>query len=408
MIRKWCTLEGGFLSYYDNEKIATATGRVDISEVTSLAINNAEIMTGAGAVFTFETYLQSERLLVFGAETSDTQRDWAHAVAKCFVPTQAEILLRQGCELIGQLYYKEGHDLYHWRVGWFALAGSELLFCSGDEGVEKEVLQLKRLQELTMSTHMEGEERIQVLLMVESGRTIYVHGTTKQDFDLWHSAIQHAARTDGRALGNQQLSRKDVPIIVDSCMAFITQYGLCHEGIYQKKGDPARVALLLDDFRQDARNVKLRLGEHLLEDVTDTLTSFLCQAEDALLAKELYPYWVSVLDEVNEKHRVEKYSTLIQSLPRIHRSTLAAFLQHLYRIQSCSDTNGMNTASLASALSSCLFQTKGQNPQESRVVEDLINNYVKLFSVNEEQVRQMEKENGFIARWKDTTVSHPF
>lgn len=71
--------------------------------------------------------------------------------------------------------------------------------------------------------------------------------------------------------------------------------GLCQEGVYQRPGDPGRVALLLEDFARSARNVKLREKEHQLEDVTDTLKSFLTQAEDALLTKELYPYWVSAL-----------------------------------------------------------------------------------------------------------------
>ena len=50
MVRRWCTLEGGFLSYYESEKIAMATGRVEISEMTNLAVNRHETMTGAGYV----------------------------------------------------------------------------------------------------------------------------------------------------------------------------------------------------------------------------------------------------------------------------------------------------------------------------------------------------------------------
>lgn len=53
MIRRWCTLEGGFLSYYDNEKIATPIGRVDVSDVVSLAINNTENITETGYMFLF-------------------------------------------------------------------------------------------------------------------------------------------------------------------------------------------------------------------------------------------------------------------------------------------------------------------------------------------------------------------
>ncbi|KAI5104366.1 arf-GAP with Rho-GAP domain, ANK repeat and PH domain-containing protein 2, partial [Silurus meridionalis] len=407
MAQRWCTLEGGYLSYYDDEKSATQLGRVAVGEMVSLAFSNTETMTGAGAVFTFEIYLESEKILSFGAQTSDAQRAWVHAITKCLNPERVDSLLNQDCELIGRLYYKEGHDLYHWRQGWFSLVGSELFLYSKDVHVNEVVLQLKRLQELTVSTHLEGDERIQVLLMVESGRTIYIHGFTKQDFTLWHSAIQFAAGRDGRALSNQQLTKNDVPIIVDSCIAFVTQYGLCHQGIYQKNGDPKRVAQLLEDFTRDARNVKLRLQEHRLEDVTDALKDFLSNCEDALLAKELYPYWISVLDEASEKDRVEKYSTYIQSLPKINRSTLAALLQHLYRIQSCSQINQMKTQNLACVFSSCLFQTGGHAPQETCVVEDLISNYVQLFSVNEEQVRQMERENRCIMRWKDTTVMYP-
>ncbi|XP_062371944.1 arf-GAP with Rho-GAP domain, ANK repeat and PH domain-containing protein 2 [Sardina pilchardus] len=407
MVRRWCTLEGGFLSYYESEKIATATGRVEISEMTCLAINRHETMTGAGAVFTFEMYLPTEKVLVLGAETAETHKDWACAVSKCFLPAEAESILRRDCELIGRLYYKEGHDLYHWRVGWFGLEGSDLYFCSPEGEAEEGVLQLKRLQEITVSTHVEGEDKIQVLLMVESGRTVYIHGHSRLDFTLWHAAIQQAAGTDGRALGNQQLSKNDIPIAVDSCIAFVTQYGLCHEGIYQKSGDAARVSQLLDDFRRDARNVKLRAQDHLLGDVTDTLKAFLAQSEDALLTKELYPYWVSALDEEDEESRVQKYSTFIKSLPQINRTTLEALLQHLYRIQSCSQINQMSAGRLAAVLSPCLFQTEGQREQERRVVEDLISNYVQLFTVNEEQVKQMEKENSFITRWKDTTQFSP-
>ncbi|XP_031145759.1 arf-GAP with Rho-GAP domain, ANK repeat and PH domain-containing protein 2 [Sander lucioperca] len=408
MARRWCTLEGGFLSYYESERSPSAIGRVDVAEVVSLAVSNTAMMTGAGAVFTVELYLQTERVLIVGAETQETQHDWIQALTKCFIPSKVEGLVQKDGELIGRLHYKEGHDLYHWRVGWFLLGGSALHFSSGEEDGEGEVLQLKQLQELTVSTHTEGEDKIQVLLMVEGGRTVYIHGFNKMDFALWHSAITLAAGTDGKALSDQQLTKNGVPITVDSCIAFVTQYGLCQEGVYQRPGDPGRVALLLEEFTRDARNVKLREKEQQLEDVTDTLKSFLSQAEDALLTKELYPYWVSALDEKDERQRVKKYSTFIETLPKINRSTLDAVLQHLYRIQQCSHLNHMPSENLASVFSSCLFQTRGQTPQETNVIRDLISNYITLFNVNEERVQQMERENSFITRWndkKDTTFS---
>ncbi|KAM9834175.1 arf-GAP with Rho-GAP domain, ANK repeat and PH domain-containing protein 2 isoform 2-T2 [Syngnathus typhle] len=400
-VRRWCTLEGGFLSYYESAQSPTAAGRVAVEDVVSLAISNAETMTVAGPVFTAEVYLRSARALIIGAETQDTLRDWIQALTKCLVPPKAEAPVQENSEVIGRLLYKEGHDLYHWRTGWFILAGSVLHFGPGDEEGDEGVLRLKQLQELTVTTHTEGEEKIQVLLMVESGRTIYIHGFNTLDFELWLSAITQAAGNDGKALGDQQLTKNGVPIVVESCIAFVTQYGLCHQGVYQQAGDPKGVAQLLEEFTMDARNVKLRDKERHLEDVTDTLKSFFSQAEDALLTKELYPYWVAALDEEDESLRVKKYSTFIESLPKTNRATLDALLQHLYRIQQCCPLNGMPSEKLASVFSSCLFQTQGQTAQEIRVVRDLIDNYVTLFSVNEEQVQQMARENSFITRWND-------
>lgn len=74
--------------------------------------------------------------------------------------------------------------------------------------------------------------------------------------------------------------------------------GLGSKQIYLKNGDSSNVAELLESFKKDARSVKLRAGKHQLEDVTDVLKSFLSQIDDALLTKELYPFWISVLGSV--------------------------------------------------------------------------------------------------------------
>lgn len=57
--------------------------------------------------------------------------------------------MQKDSELIGRLHYKEGHDLYHWRTGWFVLRGSALHFSPGEGDAEEEVLHLKQLQELS-------------------------------------------------------------------------------------------------------------------------------------------------------------------------------------------------------------------------------------------------------------------
>lgn len=60
-------------------------------------------------------------------------------------------------------------------------------------------------------------------------------------------------------------------------------------------GDPSHVSHLLECFKKDARSVKLRAGTNRLEDVTETLKYFLSEIDDALLTKQLYPFWISAL-----------------------------------------------------------------------------------------------------------------
>ncbi|NXS96092.1 ARAP2 protein, partial [Jacana jacana] len=403
--KRWCTLESGFLSYYENDKTTTPNGMIDISEVICLVAHKSDCFLNRGDIFTFEIYLMSERVFLFGAETACSQRKWTSAIAKHFVPPVAECLLERDCDLMGQLYYKDCHSLDQWRKGWFAIEKSSLYFCLEMENAEEDSIYLRRLQELTISSVMQNGEKIDVLLLVEKGRTLYIHGHTKLDFMVWYTAIKKAAGTDGNALQDQQLSKNDVPIIVNSCIAFVTQYGLGSKQIYLKNGDSSSVAELLESFKKDARSVKLRAGKHQLEDVTDVLKSFLSQIDDALLTKELYPFWISALDTQNEKERVRKYGAFIRTLPPVNRATLAALIEHLYRVQKCSGINHMNPHNLAMVFSSCLFQTKGQTSEEVNVIEDLIKNYVQLFDINEEQVKQMDIENSFITRWKDTQVS---
>ncbi|XP_025030695.1 arf-GAP with Rho-GAP domain, ANK repeat and PH domain-containing protein 2 isoform X3 [Python bivittatus] len=403
--KRWCVLESGFLSYYENEKMATPSGMLDMSEVICLAIHKSDVSLSMGALFTFEIYLLSERVFLFGAEAAHTQRKWTQAIAKHFVPELARCLLERNADVIGQLFYKDCHNLDNWKKGWFALEKTSLYFCLELENSQENSMYLRRLQELTISSCVQNGEKTDVLLLVEKGRTLYIHGHTKLDFTVWHTAIEKAAGTDGNMLEDQQLGKNDVPIIVNSCIAFVTQYGLGSKRIYLKNGDPSCVRELLERFRKDARSVKLRAGMNQLEDVTDTLKCFLSEIDDALLTKELYPFWISALDTLDEKDRVRKYSTFIRTLPPVNKATLAALMGHLYRVQKCSEINLMDPHNLAMAFSSCLFQTKGQTSEEVDVIEDLIINYVQLFDVQQDQVKQMDIENSFITKWKDTQIS---
>lgn len=67
----------------------------------------------------------------------------------------------------------------------------------------------------------------------------------------------------------------------------------------------------------------------------------------------------------------------------------------LHRIQQCSHLNQMPSEKLACVFSSCLFQTRGQTPQEASVVQDLISNYILLFSVSPALFERLPEPPGY-------------
>lgn len=56
-------------------------------------------------------------------------------------------------------------------------------------------------------------------------RTLYIEGERKLDFAGWCGAIQAAAGSGGDTLSQQQLTETDIPVIVHSCIGYITQCG---------------------------------------------------------------------------------------------------------------------------------------------------------------------------------------
>lgn len=69
-------------------------------------------------------------------------------------------------------------------------------------------------------------------------RTFYLQGLSRADSAAWYADIQASAGGRGNALRDQQLSRGDIPIIVDSCIAFITQYGEPSAAVAQPQHPP--------------------------------------------------------------------------------------------------------------------------------------------------------------------------
>ncbi|XP_063784629.1 arf-GAP with Rho-GAP domain, ANK repeat and PH domain-containing protein 3 isoform X1 [Pseudophryne corroboree] len=406
--KHWCVLEKSLI-FYENDKSTDQMGKIEPSEVVCMGINKVDILNSPVPVerfrFTFEIFLASDKVHQFGTDAPETLQTWTSAIGKWFTPISCHCLLGYEFQRVGRLRYKAMLNPDQWMEGFFLLQKCHLFICPEEPGAAEDTVNLRSLQELTVSPSTENSEKKDILILVEKGRTLYLQGFTRADFLAWSTDIKAAACSGENMLRDQQLSRNDIPIIVDSCIAFLTQYGLCHEGIYRKNGAKSRIKLLMDEFRRDARNVKLRINDNFIEDVTDVLKRFFRELDDPIFTTELHPQWKEAAEHPERSKRLEKYMELINHLPKVNRATLAALIGHLYRVQKCAALNQMCTKNLSLLFAPSLFQTEGKGEHEVKIMEDLIDNYASVFCIDEEHVTQMDLENSLITTWKDVQLS---
>uniref|UniRef100_A0A8C2DTM1 ArfGAP with RhoGAP domain, ankyrin repeat and PH domain 3 n=1 Tax=Cyprinus carpio TaxID=7962 RepID=A0A8C2DTM1_CYPCA len=321
--------------FYESDRCHEPSMKIDVKDIICLGVSRPDSSNSSGFIdkfrYTFELYLTSDKLIQFGFETPDALHSWARAIGKATTPLSCHCLLAREFERVGVLRYRAMLDPQQWKEGFFVLQKSNLFICPGNDGAAEDIINLKRLQELSES--VSSITKKDILVLVEKGRTLHLQGTGRTDFSLWYADIQKAAGGKGNTLKDQQLSRNDIPIIVDSCIAFITQY------------------------------------------------------------------------EIPQKaQRLDRYKELIRGLPRVNRTTLAALISHLYRVQKCADLNQMCTKNLSLLFAPSLFQTDGKGEHEVKIIEDLIDNYLYIFDIDEEHQTQIELEISLITTWRDTQV----
>ena len=121
----------------------------------------------------------------------------------------------------------------------------------------------------------------------------------------WIDGGQYAQCT----LLDQQLTKEDIPVILDKCLKFITNQGCLTTGIYRIAGVNRRIEKLLEDFRRNAWDVDLNSSQYTEHDVANVIKRFFRTLNDPLLTQDLRSLWVAATVEVeDEQHRVQKAS----------------------------------------------------------------------------------------------------
>ncbi|CAH0401843.1 unnamed protein product [Chilo suppressalis] len=226
--------------------------------------------------------------------------------------------------------------------------------------------------------------------------TLYLRFPHERELKGWRYMIKLAAYNNGAQIHHQQLTKEDVPTVVDKCISFIYAHGSLSEGIYRRAGSSSVLSELLARFRRDAWSVQLSPSQHSEHDVAGVLKRFFRDLPESLVPQEKHNALTTALEIKESYARHAEYRRIISSLPLVARNTARKLFAHLHFLTTMSHANKMSAENLASvwaptimpaALTSNTLQT-AWSAKEVFVVRDLISNFEAVWEPTDSEKRR--------------------
>ncbi|ELT90848.1 hypothetical protein CAPTEDRAFT_226965 [Capitella teleta] len=390
-LKRWVVLENGCLSYYENEKSLVAKDQITRKEMLSVACTSDERYEHS---FELGTAKNGSRTYLFAAESYAERQKWIINLAKSIAPVRESTLLSVKTLDRGGIVYLRYGATKDWKEHWVHMRGRLFYIYQIEKDVFEEI-DLRKLKSLTLlQTNDRCTDALddgQPFVLDLPNRAIYIQGSTKKDTSNWFAAFTKATTEGGEYISDQQLTSDDVPLIVDKCINFIELHGMDSEGIYRLSGQTSVVTRLLTLFKNDARNVHIKMEDFSVNDVASSLKRFLRSLRDPIMMETLHAQWLDGLSRVDVASRLQWYKYLLRDLSTVNHNTLKRILAHLARIVQNEAVNKMGLRNLSAIFGPVLMNAGkedsmsgfGEADKEMQVVHDLIEHHVTLFDLKE-------------------------
>lgn len=220
--------------------------------------------------------------------------------------------------------------------------------------------------------------------------SVYIIMCSPRETKIWRHIISEVAHNNGFSLADQQLTKFNVPVIVDKCINFVYIHGSMSEGIYRKSGSENSILKLMAAFRTDAFNVEITRNEYNEHDVANVLKRFMRDLPERLMGK-LSDSFMSITEFKSKTEKITLYKELLARLSVIERETLKKIVGHLAFISTQSSKNKMSVQNLTMIWGPTLIQGRKNDEmiysqKEADVLTDLIQLYKNLFPLSAEEV----------------------
>uniref|UniRef100_A0A336KS94 CSON015025 protein n=1 Tax=Culicoides sonorensis TaxID=179676 RepID=A0A336KS94_CULSO len=284
-----------------------------------------------------------------------------------------------------------------WVGAWLLLCRRRLLFYNFNDKII-ENLDLRKARLLTMKDNDDSILNLHVekgpcfLIDCPPYTTLYMIMDSSKETKMWKAIVKDAAHSNGSTLKQQQLTKDNIPVLVDKCINFIYAYGSMTEGIYRKVGSTNNVQKLLKQFRTDAFAVELTRGEYSEHDASSCLKKFMRDLPAPLLGAQSMQF-IAVSDMRNDLEKIKCYQELLERLPTVEYQTLKKIVGHLHFIESQKIRNKMNIDNLSMVWGPTLIRNPSveevqYSQKECDVMKDLIHHFKTLFPLSNDEIRK--------------------
>uniref|UniRef100_A0A4W6DPF6 SLIT-ROBO Rho GTPase-activating protein 1 n=1 Tax=Lates calcarifer TaxID=8187 RepID=A0A4W6DPF6_LATCA len=205
-----------------------------------------------------------------------------------------------------------------------------------------------------------------------------------------HDLIQKTLGESESGLGrrNSTVRKQDsgeaIPLMVESCIRFISRHGLQHEGIFRVSGSQVEVNDIKNAFERGEDPLAGDQNDHDMDSIAGVLKLYFRGLDHALFPKEVFHDLISCVSMESLQERAVHIKKVLQSLPSktlIIMRYLFAFLNHLSQY---SEENMMDPYNLAICFGPTLMSVPEGHDQVS--CQAHVNELIKTIIIHHDTI----------------------
>ncbi|XP_069046484.1 SLIT-ROBO Rho GTPase-activating protein 2 isoform X2 [Lepisosteus oculatus] len=211
----------------------------------------------------------------------------------------------------------------------------------------------------------------------------------------------------------KQDSSQVIPLMVESCIRFISQHGLQHEGIFRVSGSQVEVNDIKNAFERGEDPLAGDQNDHDLDSIAGVLKLYFRGLENTLFPKEVFHDLISCVSLENPQDRAVHIRKVLLSLPTstlVVMRYLFAFLNHLSQY---SEDNMMDPYNLAICFGPTLMSVPDGHDQVScqahvnELIKTIISHHEGIFPGPRELEGPLYDRGGAAEEYCDSPHSEP-